>query len=80
MHKYIKTWDYKTIFYILLKLIFEKVNKLILLRKERIFMGYNKYTISHYRIYISNIYKMIILNNINFYKNIPKNLIRNYQL
>jgi hypothetical protein len=49
-------------------------------RREGIFIGYNKYIIIYYRIYTPDIYKIIILNNINFYKNILRNLIKNYQL
>jgi len=56
----------------------EKANKLILLKKKGIFINYNKQIIIYYRIYIFNIYKTIFSNNIDFYKNIPSNIIENY--
>jgi len=49
-------------------------------KRERVFMGYNKHITSHYKLYISNIYIIIISNNIKFFKNIPDNSINNYQL
>jgi hypothetical protein len=80
IYKHIKIWGYKMIFYILLKSISEKTNKLISFRKKGIFINYNKYIIIYYQIYAPDMYKMIISNNIDFYENIPGNSIGNYQL
>jgi hypothetical protein len=60
------------------KSIPKKTNKLILLGRKGIFIDYNKQTIAYYKIYIPDIYKTIISSNIDFFKNIPRNTIRNY--
>jgi len=78
IYNYIKAWGYKMIVYILRESLFSKQDKLIFIRREGIFMGYNKHTISYYRLYISNIYIIIIFSNIKFFKDIPNSSINNY--
>ena len=46
--------------------------------REGIFIEYNKHTIFYYKLYISNIYIIIISSNIKFFKNILDNSINNY--
>ena len=41
-------------------------------------MGYNKNTIAYYRVYIPNIYTIIILSNVKFFKDLPGSFIKNY--
>jgi len=50
----------------------------MLIKRKRVFIGYNKYTISYYKFYIFNIYITIISSNIKFFKNIPDSSINNY--
>jgi hypothetical protein len=50
----------------------------MLLGKERILINYDKQTISYYKIYTLDIYKIIISSNIDFFENTPRNTIRNY--
>jgi hypothetical protein len=56
----------------------KKVDKLMFLGKEGIFIGYDKQTISYYRSYAPYIYKTIISSNMDFFKNTPGSAIRNY--
>jgi len=48
--------------------------------RKGVFIGYNKYTIFHYKLYTSDIYIIIISNNIKFFKDILNSSINNYQL
>jgi len=50
------------------------------IRKEGVFIEYNKHITSYHKLYVSNIYIIIISNNIKFFKDIPDNSINNYQL
>ena len=66
------------IVYILREFLSSRQNKLMPIRREEIFIGYNKYTISYHKLYISNIYIIIIFSNIKFFKDIPNSSINNY--
>jgi len=41
-------------------------------------MGYNKHITFYYKLYIFNIYIIIVFSNIKFFKDIPDNSINNY--
>ena len=64
--------------HILRESFFDKQDKLILIKREKVFIGYNKHTISYYRLYILDIYIIIIFSNIKFFKDIPGSSINNY--
>jgi len=66
--------------YILRESFPDRQNKFMPIGKEGVFMGYNKYITFYYKLYISNIYIIIIFSNIKFFKDIPNNFINNYQL
>jgi hypothetical protein len=60
------------------ELIPERIDKLILLGRKRIFINYNKQTILYYKIYALDIYKIIISSNMDFFENTPGSTIKNY--
>ena len=66
------------IVYILREFLSSRQNKLMPIRREEIFIGYNKYIIFYYKLYTFNIYIIIIFSNIKFFKDIPDNSINNY--
>ena len=48
--------------------------------REGIFISYNKNTIAYYKVYAPNIYTIIILSNVRFFKDLLGSSIKNYQL
>jgi len=64
--------------YILKESFSGRQDKLMPIRREGIFIGYNKHTTFYYKLYISNIYITIIFSNIKFFEDIPGNFINNY--
>ena len=66
--------------HILREFLSSKQDKFMPIRREGVFMGYNKYIIFYYKLYISNIYITIISSNIKFFKDILDSSINNYQL
>jgi len=64
--------------YILRESLPNKQDKLMSIKREGIFIRYNKYTTFYYRLYIPNIYITIIFNNVKFFKDIPDSSINNY--
>ena len=46
--------------------------------REGIFIGYNKNTTTYYHVYALNMYTIVILSNVKFFKDLLGSLINNY--
>ena len=78
VHGYIKTWGCKVIAYITRASLPGRQDKLMLTRRESIFIKYNKNTITYYIIYAPNMHTTILSSNVRFFKDISGSTINNF--